>query len=197
MKSLLIEESAADSANLAWRVLALVNLFRLLVALLLTILFFAVTPTRVGQAYPALFAGTTAAYFAYAALSIISVRRRWADASMQTFISVCIDVLAISLITYASGGMTSGLASVLLLPIGAAAFVVRQRLALMFAAIAALALLAQQIFTTFGARGDSGDFAAAGIIGALMFIVTLGVGPLARNLRESEERVRQREVDVA
>jgi two-component system sensor histidine kinase PilS (NtrC family) len=37
----------------------------------------------------------------------------------------------------------------------------------------------------------------AGIIGALMFIVTLGVGPLARNLRESEERVRQREVDVA
>ena len=30
-----------------------------------------------------------------------------------------------------------------------------------------------------------------------MFIVTLGVGPLARSLRESEERVRQREVDVA
>ena len=41
------------------------------------------------------------------------------------------------------------------------------------------------------------DFASAGIIGALIFIVTLGVGPLARNLRESEERVRQREVDVA
>ncbi|HJY40297.1 MAG TPA: HAMP domain-containing sensor histidine kinase, partial [Steroidobacteraceae bacterium] len=41
------------------------------------------------------------------------------------------------------------------------------------------------------------DFAAAGIVGALIFIVTLGVGPLARNLRESEERVRQREVDVA
>jgi two-component system sensor histidine kinase PilS (NtrC family) len=31
----------------------------------------------------------------------------------------------------------------------------------------------------------------------LLFIVTLGVGPLARNLRESEELVRQREVDVA
>ena len=27
--------------------------------------------------------------------------------------------------------------------------------------------------------------------------MTLGVGPLARSLRESEERVRQREVDVA
>lgn len=197
MKSLLIEESAADSTNLAWRVLALVNLFRLLVALLLTVLFATVAPTRVGQASPGLFVATTVAYFAYAVLSIVGVRRRWADSSVQTFISVCADVLAISLITYASGGMTSGLASLLLLPIGAAAFVVRQRLALMFAAIAALALLAQQTFTTFGARGDSGDFAATGIIGALLFLVTLGVGPLARNLRESEERVRQREVDVA
>ncbi len=76
-------------------------------------------------------------------------------------------------------------------------FVVRQRLALMFAAIAALAVLVQQTLTTLAARGDAGDFASAGIIGALIFIVTLGVGPLARNLRESEERVRQREVDVA
>ena len=76
-------------------------------------------------------------------------------------------------------------------------FVVRQRLALMFAAIAALAVLVQQTLTTLAARGDAGDFASAGIVGALIFIVTLGVGPLARNLRESEERVRQREVDVA
>ena len=55
----------------------------------------------------------------------------------------------------------------------------------------------QQTLTTLAARGDAGDFASAGIIGALIFIVTLGVAPLARNLRESEERVRQREVDVA
>ena len=67
----------------------------------------------------------------------------------------------------------------------------------MFAAVAALALLLQQAFTTLAARSDPADFASAGIVGALMFIVTLGVGPLARSLRESEERVRQREVDVA
>src|SRR5688572_29539594 len=110
---------------------------------------------------------------------------------------LCIDVVAIALLTYASGGMTSGLASLLVLPIGAMSFIVRQRLALMFAAVATLAVLVQQTLTTLAARGDASDFASAGIIGALIFIVTLGVGPLARNLRESEERVRQREVDVA
>lgn len=189
--------AVADAASLAWRVLALVNLFRLLVAVLLSLMFIAVTPTRVGQAYPALFVGATSAYFAYAVLSIVSVKRRWPDVRLQTPVGLCIDVLTITLLTYASGGMTSGLASLLVLPIGAMSFVVRQRLALMFAAIATLAMLVQQTLTTLSARGDAGDFATAGIIGALMFIVTLGVGPLARNLRESEERVRQREVDVA
>ena len=198
MKLPLSSPPVADSTHhLAWRVLALVNLFRLLVAVLLSVMFIAITPTRVGQAYPALFVGATAAYFAYGLLSIATVKRRWPDVPIQTFVGLCIDVTAIAILTYASGGMTSGLASLLVLPIGALSFVVRQRLALMFAAIATIAVLVQQTLTTLAARGDAGDFASAGIIGALIFIVTLGVAPLARNLRESEERVRQREVDVA
>ncbi len=186
-----------SSTELAWRVLALVNLFRLLTPLLLTVLFWMLTPRLVGQAHPEMFVITSLAYFLFAALSITSVKRRWPDRLVQTAFNVGVDVLAISLLTYSSGGMNSGLGALLVLPIGAASFVVGQRLALMFAAVAALALLLQQAFTTLAATGDPGDFASAGIVGALMFIVTLGVGPLARNLRESEERVRQREVDVA
>jgi two-component system sensor histidine kinase PilS (NtrC family) len=197
MKSLLTSQTATDSSQLAWRVLTLVNLFRLLVAVLLTVMFLTITPTRVGQAYPGLFIGATAAYFAYALLSIATVKRRWPEVSIQAVVGLCVDVLAIATLTYASGGMTSGLASLLVLPIGATSFIVRQRLALMFAAIATLAVLVQQTLTALAAAGDAGDFASAGIVGALIFIVTLGIGPLARNLRESEERVRQREVDVA
>jgi two-component system, NtrC family, sensor histidine kinase PilS len=199
MKSLLLAEPALPetSADLAWRVLALVNLFRLLVPLLLAGLYFAFTPAPVGQAHPALFAGVFTAYFIYAVVSIGGVKRRWPDINLQTLINVCADVLAIALFTYSSGGMNSGLAALVVLPIGAASFVVSQRLALMFAAIATLALLAQQAFTSLSGRGVAGDFTAAGVVGALVFIVTLGVGPLARSLRESEERVRQREVDVA
>jgi two-component system, NtrC family, sensor histidine kinase PilS len=197
MKQLLSPKAATDSNQLAWRVLTLVNLFRLLVAVLLTVMFLTITPRRVGGAYPDLFVGTTAAYFAYALLSIATVKRRWPDVSIQMIAGMCVDVLAIVLLTYASGGTTSGLAALLVLPIGAMSFVVRERLALMFASIAVLAVLGQQTLTTLGARGDASDFTSAGIIGALIFIVTLGVGPLAHNLRESEERVRQREVDVA
>jgi two-component system, NtrC family, sensor histidine kinase PilS len=197
MRTLLSTPNATESSPLAWRVLTLVNLFRLLVTVLLTVMFLTIKPTRVGQAYPELFIATSAAYFAYALLSIATVKRRWPEASIQTIAGLCIDVVAIAWLTYASGGTTSGLAALMVLPIGALSFLVRQRLALMFAAVATLAVLAQQTFTTLAAGADGSEFASAGIVGALIFIVTLGVGPLARNLRESEERVRQREVDVA
>jgi two-component system sensor histidine kinase PilS (NtrC family) len=188
---------AASSTDLAWRVLALVNVFRLLVPLLLAALYVTISPAPVGQAKVGMFAGAATTYFAFGLLAINSVKRRWPEINLQAFIGVCVDVLVISLITYSSGGMSSGLAALLVLPIGAASFVVRLRLALMFAAIAALSLLAQQAFTALAFRGDIGDFTAAGVVGALMFIVSLGVGPLAGSLRDSEERVRQREVDVA
>ncbi len=198
MKSLLAASVApAAPADIPWRVLTLINLFRLLAPLLLALMFAFLDPSPVGEILPGLFVGTATAYFAYAALSIASVKRRWPDVSLQTVVSVCVDITAISIFTYASGGMASGLAVLLVLPIGAASFIVRPQLALMLAALATIALLAQQVFTTLAARGQVGELTAAGIVGALLFLVALGVGRLARNLRESEERVRQREVDVA
>lgn len=186
-----------SSVDLAWRVLALVNLFRLLVPLLLMILFLTITPRPVGLFRPSLFIGAATSYFLFAAGAISSVRSRWPTLELQTIIGMGADVLAIALLTYSSGGMNSGLAALIVLPVGAASFIVGRRLALAFAAMAALALLVQQGFIILISRTDSGDFAAAGIVGALIFIVTLAVGPLARSLRESEELVRQREVDVA
>jgi two-component system sensor histidine kinase PilS (NtrC family) len=198
MKTLLAEPVTPEtSTELSWRVLALVNLFRLLVSVLLAVIYMTLRPSPVGQAYPALFTGTATAYFLYAVVSIASVKRHWPNIMLQTAVNCCIDVLAISLLTYASGGVTSGLAVLMVLPIGAASFLIPQRLALLFAAVGGMALLLQQVLTMFAGHGDIGDLGAAGIVGALTFIVTLGVGPLARSLRESEERVRQREVDVA
>ena len=197
MKSILTQPAVPASIDLAWRVLALINVFRLLVPLLLILLYVTINPSPVGQAHPAMFVGALTAYFLYGMAAITAIKQRWPNIDLQTLINVGVDVLTISLLTYASGGMNSGLAALLVLPIGVASFIVQQRLAFMFAAVAALAVLLQQLLTILAGRGDTGDLAAAGIVGAVMFIVTLGVGPLAKSLRESEELVRQREGDVA
>ena len=60
---------SATSTELAWRVLALVNLYRLLVPVLLTVLYLSMTPAPVGQVAPALFTATGGVYFVYADIS--------------------------------------------------------------------------------------------------------------------------------
>lgn len=188
---------SATETDLSWRILALVNLYRLLVALLLAILHLSLSPSPVGRVLPGLFGMTVGSYFLYAAVSIWMIKQRRPNLSIQTLIGVCTDIASITLLTYSSGGMTSGLAALLVLPVGTASLMVRQEAAMLFAAMATLAILVQQGLTLLFGRGEIGNFAAAGIIGALLFVVVLGVSPLARRLRESEERVRQREVDVA
>ena len=109
MKSILAAvETRPTPADLAWRVLTLVNLFRLLTPLLLAGLYFTIVPPPVGQARPALFLSVATGYFAYAVASIYSVKQRWPDVLVQSFVNVCVDVFAISTLTYASGGMSSG-----------------------------------------------------------------------------------------
>ncbi len=68
MASLLEEAgiSSSSSTNLAWRVITLVNLFRLLVPLLLVLLLLTLSPSPVGQVQPAMFVGALTAYFLFA-----------------------------------------------------------------------------------------------------------------------------------
>ncbi len=185
------------ATDLAWRILALLNLFRLLVPMVLTGLFVFLTPRPVGQVYPAFFVGVLTAYFLFAAISISSIKRRWPDVQTQVLLYVIADLVAINLLTYASGGLISGLAVLLILPVGAGSLIVPPRQALMFAAMATLGLLVQQGFSILAGHGDWGDFAAAGIVGAIAFMLALGAYPVARRLRESDALIRQREVDIA
>ena len=68
-------EERPASVDLAWRVLALANLFRLLAPLLLGVLFLTISPSPVGHVRPPLFIGAAAGHFLYAVGSIFSIMR--------------------------------------------------------------------------------------------------------------------------
>jgi two-component system sensor histidine kinase PilS (NtrC family) len=189
--------NAPGSADISWRILALVNLFRLLVAIVLGGLFWFMRPSPIGQLHPALFLSGVCAYFFFAVASIPSLKNRWPRLELQTLVHISWDVLAIMLLTYASGGMGSGLAALLVLPVGVGSLIVSQRLSLLLAAVAAIGLLVEQILSVLSGHGDQGDLASAGIMGALIFAIALATAPLARRLRESEAIIRQRDVDLA
>ncbi len=187
-----------DTPELSWRVLGLLNVFRLLVPLVLGLVF-AVggQPHLVGESHPDLFRSACLGYFLAALVLLAVLKRRQRTTDWHVYVPGIIDIGVLSLIVYASGGAESGLAIMLLVPVGAVSVLVDTRGALVLAAGSALALLGLQLLSW--AQGTAGPvgFAQAGYYGAMLFLAAGAATSMARRLRETEEVVRQRDIDVA
>lgn len=195
-----VTAATAPSAptDLAWRVIGLLNLYRLLVPLVLILVQALAGPEWAMLATrPRFFLSSCIAYLTAAVLLIIARRLEWSSLRIVALVNAGVDAAAISLILYASGGISSGLGILLVLPVGATAVLADHRDAFLFAAIAAISVLVQQIFVNLDGAAPSTDYTTAGVLGAVLFLIALSAWPIANRLRESEALVRRQEVDLA
>jgi len=194
-----VNAASAPSAptDLAWRVIGLLNLYRLLVPLvLMAVESFAGPQWALLAIRPRLFLSACIAYFTAGVLLVIARRLEWSSLRIVALVNSGVDAAAIGLILYASGGVSSGLGILLVLPVGAMAVLADHRDAFLLAAVAAIAVLAQQIFVNIDGA-PSTDYTTAGVLGAVLFVIALSAWPIANRLRESEALVRRQEVDLA
>jgi two-component system sensor histidine kinase PilS (NtrC family) len=191
-------ERVYGDPDLAWRVLGLLNVYRLLVPTALSVLAAAAPALRgPGSSAPELFTATVVGMFLAGVLCIVLLKRRWPDLRLQAYLHIGFDLFAVTLLLLASGGVSSGLGLLLIMPVGAVSLLVANRSATLVAAIAALCILGQQGYFVLAGQADAGSFTQAGLLGAVVFIVALAAAPLANRLRETEAMVRQRELDLA
>ncbi|MEO8061535.1 MAG: PAS domain-containing sensor histidine kinase [Pseudomonadota bacterium] len=184
--------------DLAWRVIGLVNLYRLLVPpALYALLVFAGANSTLGEARPQLFLWTCVVYFAAGIAIVVGGRRLLPNLRATTFVHAMVDAIAISLLMFSSGGVASGLGILFVVPVGAMALLADNRDAFVLAALATMALFAQQIGGHVTGTADAADYPATGILGGIVFLVALLAWPLARRLRDSEATVRRQQVDLA
>jgi two-component system, NtrC family, sensor histidine kinase PilS len=185
-------------SDLVWRVIALLNLYRLLVPLvLLSMQSFTGPGWGLATARPRLLVSACITYFTAAVLLIIARRLQWSSLRIVALVNATVDSLAIGLILYASGGAASGLGILLVLPVFALTVLAGPRDALLIAAVASLAVLVQQVFVGVIDAAPATDYVTAGVFGAVLFLVALALRPVASRLRESEALVRRQEVDLA
>jgi two-component system, NtrC family, sensor histidine kinase PilS len=191
------DRSLDSRSALNWRVLGLLNLYRILAPLVLLALYPLGAARGFIVVYPDLFFGATLAYLCFGLGSVILVRRRLASVYVQTILQATVDLTLLMLLLHACGGVASGLGLLLLLPVGALAFLLPPRSALFLAAIAAIAVLADTIWQQLSGRADIVSYATAGLLGVVLFAIAAAATFVASRMRESEDLVRQRDVDLA
>ncbi len=193
------EPSARSIGNdVSRRVLRFVGTFRAVVAIvLLAIALGLPNPQLLGIRNTGLFLASSASYFLFAVLLLAWQWRRPVIVPRLVLVELLIDVLAISLLMYASSGVRSGLGGLLVVFVGAASLSLKGRQAFFGSAIAALAILAEQSLRVLEHGAPSSDFIAAGVLGAIIFMIASAAYPLARRLEESEALARQRGIDLA
>jgi two-component system sensor histidine kinase PilS (NtrC family) len=184
--------------DLAWRVIGLVNLYRLLIPpSVYTIYVFAGSGSPIGSAWPELFLWTCIVYFTAGIAIVVGGRRLLPNLRATTFVHAMVDAVGISLLIFSSGGVASGLGILFVVPVGAMALLADSRDAFLLAAVAALALLTQQIAGHISGSASVSDYTASGILGGIVFLVALLAWPVARRLRDTEATVRRQQVDLA
>jgi two-component system sensor histidine kinase PilS (NtrC family) len=185
-------------SDLAWRVLGLLNLYRVLVPLVLVSMQLLAGPQWAPVATrPSMFMSACVAYFTAGVLLIIARRLEWASLRIVALVNASVDSAAIALILYAGGGISSGLGILLVLPVAALAVLADHRDAFLIAAVAALGVLVQQVFVALADNTPTTDYTAAGVLGVVLFGIALSLWPVANRLRESEALVRRQELDLA
>ena len=187
---------AADDTT--WRTLAVFCLYRIVLALFVGMAFLYLNRFfNLGVVKPAAVLPTVIAYTVAAIVLLVPARVREPNLTIQVTAGVIVDVVAIVMLMYASGGVRSGLGVILLVSLAAAGLITRGRLVYFHAAVAALAVLLEQTFQSW--RFDSGpqEFVQAGLTSAAFFATAGLASTLARYARTSEQIAEERKVDLA
>jgi two-component system sensor histidine kinase PilS (NtrC family) len=185
-------------ADSVWRPLLYYCAYRIVLAVLLVVLvLWGVAPRELIFGHPLLFQSLAGGYLVFSLLVAVLVVRRSVRLDVLVPAQVLIDILAITLITHASGGLPGGFGLLLVITVAAGSILTAGRVAVLFAAFAAIAVLGQQAYVYLYEPLGEPQYAHAGLLGLSFFATTLVISASARRLRRSEALAARREVDLA
>ena len=187
-----------EADDTTWRTLAVFCAYRVVLAVFVGGAFvFLNRFFNLGIVSPSAVVPTLVSYTIASVALLVPARLREPSLTIQVTAGVIVDVVAIVMLMYASGGVRSGLGVILLVSLAAAGLITRGRLAFFHAAIAVLAVLLEQTFQMW--RYDAGvqDFLQSGLTSVAFFATAGLASTLARYARTSEQIAEERRLDLA
>jgi two-component system sensor histidine kinase PilS (NtrC family) len=161
-------------AGQAWLMLRIFFIYRFISATLLVMLFFLRFGSPSLGSYDAqLYQVTSLAYLGISLLNAPFIFRRLATYTEQAQLFIFTDIVFITLLMHASGGVTSGMGGLLSISIAAGGLLIGGKCALLFAALASLAVLTEQFYAMQTHAFDPGSWNYSGLLGISFFAIAL------------------------
>jgi two-component system sensor histidine kinase PilS (NtrC family) len=201
MEAVVDDNSEAQTGRdaLTWKPLRFLTFYRLILASMLLVLYLGLEGnSTLGSTNPALYTLACTFYIGFSLVAGFAARLRRPGYELQTILQILVDIGTITLLINASGGPASGLGILLIINVATGSLLMPGRMAFLFAAIAAMAILSEQIYSTlFAGLPRDGGYTQAGLLGAALFLTAGLVYLMARRVHASETLARQRGVDIA
>ncbi len=181
-----------------WHSITLFNFYRLTLG---TLFVFLVTrfgdSLSFGSSNLPLFTRTSILYLALALASQLAIKLRIPNPNWQLAMQVGLDIICMTVLSHASGGIQSGLGILLLVSLAAAGLISRGKITLFFAALATFATLLQHSYEVITQDADVAQYVHEGLLGTAYFAVAWVSYTLAKYAAASESLAAQRGIDLA
>ncbi|XOV82192.1 MAG: PAS domain-containing sensor histidine kinase [bacterium] len=197
----IIAEIERRRVALSTGLLNIYNYYRLFIGLAILVTYqqnlFA---TKLGSLDPDLFLLTAVVYTGVNVASALFHRfvpRAWGQQQNLSLGLVIFDVLSLTVIMYTSGGISSGVAALILITVVTGAILVTGQRATFIAALASIAVLYEEFYLRISTISGDDDFLQAGIFGVIYFAASLTIQRLSNRIRQNDIRALTQAVELA
>ncbi|MDH5765719.1 MAG: ATP-binding protein [Gammaproteobacteria bacterium] len=181
----------------SWRQLRHFNLYRIVLAFTLNIIFYSpFMNSFLGKYQPGYFATTAFIFFLSSFIYLYLDFKKSLTLETQVILASSSDILLITLMMHYSGGLSSGLGMLLIINIVASGTFLKSRDSFVFAAMASIAVIVEHTIAQLANISPTSLYSAAGILGIVFFASNMLAAILARRARESEALANQRTADL-
>lgn len=180
-----------------WRSLRYFNLYRLALASLLVFLAGTFGPSLpLGERNWTVFFVASLIYAAVVMLSFIPLRLHWPRFAWQLAGQIGGDIVGLSVLSYASGGIQSSIGLLLLVSLAAAGLISRGKITLFFAALASIAALLEHSYAVLYADALAAQYVQVGLLCMSYFAVAWLAHTLAKYAVDSQQLAQRRGRDL-
>lgn len=199
VRAAIVEAAEADSWRQHKQIFDIYNLYRIVLGLILLISFyFRDVGSTLGVVNERLFVQLSIFYFFFNVLSLLPrvvtlSRLREKQFSVAVLI---LDIVALVLFSYTCGGVTSGMAHLLIIPVATSSIIFATRMSTFFAAIASIGAMYSEGYLSLTFQSGENYSVQVGLLGLVLFATSLSLQYLGHRIKIKEAINRQQAASI-